>query len=81
MRNFVLGIAVCLCFGAATVKSEILTVKPAIPKSIRIKEFSEYRECTDFILKNTKEGFITKSISSVESKYNIIGGIIIMEKY
>ena len=72
---FLLGIFVTISIAATVPNTGILTVKPAIPKSVYIQEFSSYSELYNIIQSKHKEGFIVKTITM---KYS---GCIIMEKY
>lgn len=75
-----LGITLVFITSATTVN--IMTVKPANPKYISVKEFtsSEHREQGKYINKMLKEGWILKSqvLAGGDSYYY---GIVVMEKY
>jgi len=78
MKNFILGVSVCFCL-AAGVNSEILTIKPATPKSVLVKLI----DCDDsplIISKYIKKGYILKTVSySQTSSSDKV--ILVMEKY
>lgn len=81
--SFVLGGFTFLCIGAGVATTtDVLTVKPAMPKSIVHQEFDSYSDLNKIVASKTKDGYIVKSIvtnsSSYTSHYN---GFIVMEKY
>ena len=67
MKQFLLGMLVCFCFGATAIKSDVLTVKPAKPISIIVIN-------TDKV--NIKDEIYAKIKAGTE--YNVI---VVMEKY
>ena len=71
---FLLGIFVTISI-AATAVTNIVRVKPVVPKEIYVQEFSSYSELNNIIQSKRKEGYIVKTITM---KYS---GCIIMEKY
>jgi len=85
MKNFLLGILVCICFGAATasVNSLITTIKPQKPTSIHFKEFyGGYDEVTAWIKSEHYKGYIVKSMITNSSSYTSGFRVyVVMEKY
>lgn len=82
---FLLGGFAFLCIGAGVATStNILTVKPATPKSTIVKLFNsegDGKNVSEFITLKVKEGWIVKSVSSgVWSQYRQTW-IVVMEKY
>lgn len=80
---FLLGLFVAISFAATT--NQLLTVKPAQPKSVIVKPFwgafgiEQYM--AQFIKENIRSGYIVKSfcLDSEENGYQ--RGIVVMEKY
>lgn len=83
--SFLLGGFVFLSVGAGIATStDILTVKPASPKSIIVKTFNENYNIVDeqekWIRDNSAKGYILKSNSTYATNSQA-RGITVMEKY
>ena len=83
MKNLfyvLLGIALIVLTSATTVS--VMTVKPAVPKSIFTCEFYDYSQAKSAILKYSKSGYVLKSMVTNGSEYtSYYHGFIVMEKY
>lgn len=85
--TFLLGGLTFLCVGAgAATSTEILTVKPATPKTVIVKSFRSSSDLVErlqesFILDNYKKGYILKqqSITFIDGCCTV--GLVVMEKY
>ena len=75
---FLLGILVSICIGAGISNSELLTVKPATPKSVIVlqSEWDTMDNTQKRILNYTKQGYIVSSTVGIDTR-----AFIIMEKY
>lgn len=81
--SFILGGFTFLCVGAGVATStDILTVKPAVPKSVYHSEFGNYSELNRIISSKTKDGYLVKNWSVTFNDYGRVKqGFIVMEKY
>lgn len=77
ISTFLLGILVTICIGAGVSNSELLTVKPATPKSI-ISEVCYHNEANSLIKKYALKGYMFKSYSGAGTSNS---GVLVMEKY
>ncbi len=82
MRNniliFICGFGLAFCM-AATNAENLFTVKPALPKSVIVKNFTRWdttSTVSKFIKKNVSKGFIVKSIIMSDNAV-----FVVMEKY
>lgn len=80
---FLLGGMSFLSIGAGIATStDILTVKPATPKSVLHSEFYSYSDLASIISSRYKDGYIVKSIVTNSSSYSSnYRGFLVMEKY
>lgn len=78
MKNFILGCLFVLLTSATLSQTDLLTVKPAIPKSTIILEgtWGTTRETKNRMNNYIKQGYIFKSSVSIDTR-----ALIIMEKY
>ncbi len=76
---FLLGVFVTISLAFTTNVSDILTVRPALPKQTMVIDYNSKSECVDGIKYYISKGFIVKSVGGT-SQY---GGewILVMEKY
>ena len=75
--SFALGALTFMCIGA-TIVDNIMTVKPAVPKSV-FAITCEAKEAVSYIGVYTKKGYIVKSFTSgAHYDYDCV---LIMEKY
>lgn len=77
MKQFILGILVMMCFSAAAIKTDILTVKPAKPTSVVAQDFAGGSEIPAFIRKYVQKGYILREISGSGQGWYVV----VMEKY
>lgn len=75
--SFLLGVATLLCIGAGLATTDIITVKPATPKSTVVKVIYSSTNVPDFIIPYAKKGYIVKSCTSSGTA----SWIVILEKY
>jgi len=77
MKNFILGIITCALLSFTSIETGIITVKPALPKSVfTICCYSV--QAPDYIKQYTKLGYKYHSFSGAgNSSY----GVLVMEKY
>ena len=78
---FMLGIALVILTSATTVS--VMTVKPATPKYVVVKQFYEdvnTNRQEKFIRNMLSKGWILKSQSLAGKQYSL-HGIVVMEKY
>lgn len=81
MKNlfyFVLGLCLIILTSATTVS--VMTVKPAVPKSI-IVFVGRGSDIANFIKVNTKKGYIVKHFSNLTATNGDTGDLVVMEKY
>lgn len=81
MRNFILGCLFVLLTSATLTKTDLLTIKPATPKSVVTYYGDNPKE---FISKYTKMGYIFKHSSQSQGSENgsyWVTCLIVMEKY
>jgi len=71
---FLLGVFVTISIAATT--TDFMTVKPAKPVSVIVNEGSSMRSYDEWIIKNSQNGYVLKSLSQ-NPNYTII----VMEKY
>jgi len=77
MRNFILGCLLVILTSVTLTKTDLLTVKPATPKSIVVfEDRSEY--CQEKIKSYYRKGYIVKSVIKA-SKFDYV--LVVMEKY
>jgi hypothetical protein len=75
-----LGIALIVLTSATSVS--VMTVKPALPKSIFTYEFNNYSDAEIAIKKYSKSGYVLKSIVTNGSQYtSYYQGFLVMERY
>ena len=75
--TFLLGIFVTISIAAGTINSDLLTIKPAIPKStICFKAYSE--DIPEKILNYSRQGYQLQQAIGADQKYGIV---VIMVKY
>ena len=79
MKNYLLGVLSILVIGLLSFNSieEMLTVKPALPKSVMSVRVRGY-DINATILKYTKQEYILKNISAMDESWHVT---IVMEKY
>lgn len=78
--KYLLALTLIVFVSATTV--QVMTVKPAVPNTVFIKNYDTLRECKEEVLKLSNKGYILKSIDPIpESRYNTGGYVLIMEKY
>lgn len=75
MRNFILGCLFVILTSATLSKADLLTVKPATPKSVVVIS-DYYIDINPKIVSFTKQGYIVKTMVGNHS-----GITIVMEKY
>ena len=81
MRNFILGCLFVLFTSATLTKTDLLTIKPATPKSVVTYYGDNPKE---FISKYTKMGYIFKHSSQSQgsnSASSWVHCLVVMEKY
>lgn len=78
MKQFILGIFATVCLSSA-IKTDTMTVKPALPSKVAVKYCSSTSETVDMVKNYTKLGYITKSVAGT-SQYGY-AWIVVMEKY
>jgi len=75
-----LGIALIVLTSATTVS--VMTVKPAVPKSIFTCQFNDYQQAKSSIERYSESGYILKSIVTNGSEYtSYYHGFLVMERY
>jgi hypothetical protein len=77
MKNFILGCLFVLLTSATVTQTDLLTIKPATPKSVVTKVTRYGTETYNFINLYVKKGYIVKSTHGDGSG----NWLIIMEKY
>lgn len=76
--SFLLGVALLVLLSATIQTSNLLTVKPATPKSSVCFTYYGNKEGKDLILKYNKLGYITKLVTERDGfGYSLV----VMEKY
>jgi len=71
---FLLGVFVTISIAATT--TSLMTIKPAVPKSVIVKTFYIPTKAELFIKQKIKEGYIYKSAYAENSYW-----LVVMEKY
>lgn len=83
--SFILGGFTFLCIGAGvSTSTDILTIKPAVPKTHIVKEFvyqSNSDNVAEFIRGKVKDGWIVKQVSGANDGQYYSTWIVVMEKY
>jgi hypothetical protein len=81
---FLLGVFVTISIAATVPNTGLLTVKPAIPKSVIIKPIRTMSGIeiiiTNYVKSMVSQGYIVKSISIIDDE-NFSKGVVVMEKY
>ena len=81
MKNlfyFVLGLCLVILTSATTVS--VMTIKPAVPKSI-IVFVGRGNDIANFIKVNAKKGYIVKHFNNLTARNGFAGDLVVMEKY
>lgn len=80
---FLLGIFVATTLAFNT--TELLTVRPATPKSVLVKpfwgSFGIQEDITDYIKENVRKGYILKELCLDSEENGYQRGVVVMEKY
>ena len=74
--SFLLGVALLVLLSATIQTSNLLTVKPALPKHVDSGWFSSERSVDNYIKAKVKQGYIVKTMTM--SQYSCY---VVMEKY
>lgn len=79
MKNFLLGIIVFVLLSFTAINTDIITIKPSLPKSTVVFEASSPTNCVKKIKEYVREGYITKSVAG-SHQYGYYW-VVVMEKY
>lgn len=80
---FLLGVLVVMTL--AFNSNELLTVRPATPKSVLVKPFwgayGIQEDITQYVKENVRKGYILKELTLDSEENGYQRGVVVMEKY